>query len=493
MRFGDSETLEMNDWVATEFTKRKARRADRQISQAAKSGHFPSFTNLENIRNCLLRDGVTCMLHPAINQIRQLIVDVLFPANDGTNFSHRQEAIKLLSEAISLRQSQDDDSFRAAFTSIAQDEMVFNSVRSLMAQFETEDDEETEHDGLPLTLGHSKPPTRDQAQPILSNHFFMILNEALAILTELKEIGDKQQAFGTKIPGMNGRTKPPSQRERRRHLKDFGMSESQLEDFLVLINGGPLEPDPDDDLAVELYANDLDIELLIPSNPQITKINNGASVSDTWDTINSVLDALLERCVLPVKRGRRTKKNTMDENHAKNQATKVKALLMEIEIGGNRVRSRVESQAISEFYSRLTNYGKTQSFGGPLSQPQNQHPQVAPSGHARSKTLSEPATGRKRKYVDELPSVSQSPAAVMPLPNATNPFADDGLAVPPVSDSALSPTVNVDYTLDKIQSSHSSNTLRSTLPPPVPVEPQIQAYTGYPQFRHTQPPERFRS
>ena len=475
----------MNDWIATEFTKRKTRRADRQISQAAKSGHFPSFANPEHIRNSLVREGVTCMLHPAVNQVRQLVVDVLFPTQDRTSFSHRHESIQLLSEAISLRQSQDDDLFRAAFTSIAQDEMAFNSIRLLMEQFETEDDEETEQDGLPLTLANSKPLTRDTAQPILSNHFFTTLNEALAILIELKEIGDKQQAVGTKILGLNGRTKPPSPREHRQYLKEFGMSELQLEDFLVLINGGPLEPDPDDDLAVELHGNDLDIELPMSSNLQITKINNGASNSDIWDTINSVLEALLERCILPLKRGRRTKKNATDENHAKEQATKVKALLMEIEIGGNRVRSRIESQAISEFYGRLTNYGKTQSFGGPLSQPQNQGPQAAPADHTRSKVLGEPSTGRKRKYGDELPSVSQSPAAVMPLPNATNPFADGVLASPPVPDSTLSPIVNMDYTSNKTRSSHSPNTFRHTLPLPVPVEPQVQAYTGYPQFRHT--------
>lgn len=473
IRLGDAETPEKSKWVINEIVRRRARRQEKQISQAAKSGDFPLFSNSETIRENLLTSSSEIGLHASAQRLRRLVVDVLFPAHDKGEASHRHQSLRVLSEAMSNGDAQVDENFQTVFANIAGHEVACNAIRSAMEPFIPEDDEEAEEEGT----GKSHSLALDIPQ----NHIIVTLNKVLQLLRELDDIGNKQEkASLAKVTKAKFGARNPSQRDNRLHLKEFGISESQLEDFLVSINGGPLEPDSDDDLAAELFENDLVIEVPSPVSPQSAK-NTELSDSDIWDIINQVLETFLERCLSKPKRGRRTKKSLADENRAKERAQKVEDLLMDIGIGSDRPLNDVESEAVSEFCIRLRSFKDTQSLGEDL-------PIPTVLAHCiplpRCDPIDTPdANGlQKHKPTDDSIEIGHSPAAALALPDGTNPFADDDMAMPPsknhrsiLSSSPRNTEAQSSHTLKIVGVQHQTS--------PNSFDAQIPSYGSYPQFR----------
>ena len=131
-------------------------------------------------------------LHPSAQELRRLVLDVLFPTND-TEASHRHQLLRILSETITNGDAQVDESFQAVFADIAANEVAFNAIRSTMDPFIPEDDEEGgEYEGAPE-----------------ENHLISILNKVLQLLRELNDIGNGQQtASPVKIVRPGGPRKP---------------------------------------------------------------------------------------------------------------------------------------------------------------------------------------------------------------------------------------------------------------------------------------------
>ena len=262
------------------------------------------------------------------------------------------------------------------------------------------------------------------------------------------------------------------------------MSESQLEAFLVTVNGGSLEPDSDDDLAMELFGNDLAIQ--VPPREGLKSVKHTkASEADFSNITNQVLITLLERCISKPKRGRRTKKSLMDENRAKERAQQVEDLLRDIDIGNGQVFNDAKLQAISEFCSRLRSFKKTGSFG--------EEDLIMPPIEARSPpspnyipTIVSPdsvVVGPKVTVNGDSVLPGNSPVAALHLPNATNPFADDDMAIPTASHSVHPPPPSRGFPTTEAQF-HALKATRAVHQQPLNIlDPQIPSYGTYPQFR----------
>jgi hypothetical protein len=396
-------------------------------------GQFPDLPSSSSIHRAFIEQDSKSGPSKVVT-LRKLIVNCLFPQDGNSGQDKRTQAAKAV-RASMLDSDYDDETFVEAFKGIACSIEALKSVKIGLGLYDSDEEEEKQVESeygepsLPkrlrtesvrsdvhetLTSSHNRVsvviPARDETSSPFAQHpsqedntlvatekldaMTKALNEAFKILNELKDTNSIVGAVDIeKLKAQNRRdflcTATYSD------LKAIGMNGQDIEHFIQIAHGEGEGDSSEDDFEEDSQETETTRDASIATEPVLD--------GDVWQTIDSVIDYLVQKRTLAEKRANRKKKSHLAKGPtAKEQANKVRQLLADAGIRSNCILNRSQSQAFSNFYRNIVGLGVRQPTVN--SSPATRRREKLPLAPTSMQTR-----GAKRKHAetsDETTSVS---------------------------------------------------------------------------------------
>ena len=345
----------------------------------------------------------------------------------------------------------DDQTIKAAFESIAQNDAAFQSVKAALGVSTLEDDDdEVLHfsDAGKVANASSSKTAGKRSTNSSPNHsltendtskvedMIKAMHEALAILTDMNDFKPYASPYAnldSSTPAAslpNGSANSSHSAGKRATLEEVGFTEAQLDRFLTAANGGrPWQNDDENDYDDSDDSDDDCIEVTgeekMSEESTTTMVVGDELDSDILKTINMVIDRLVEkRIATEVAAQPVGSKNPVNGYNAQVQADKARKLLSDAGLRSNVFLTRDMSQAVSQFYNQLRQHLDPDAQGFKLPEPSS-FPHAEITEQTQPSTPTSALSNRlKRKFSEiglEISTPSVSLTQPSPSPSSGTP------------------------------------------------------------------------
>ena len=352
-------------WIEEQFIKRRNKLETKQRLLASQAGKYPELKIAREVRASMVAKDST--LSTKEQEIRSLIVDLLFPRGQKSKASLTKTAKAFLA-AVGESNTSKDEILSTVLKGIADTSEAMKSIRAEVATDEVEVDESSnpngdgsagleggatslstrpKNPGKPPMTAVATPPASSESIEVDASEMMKAINDAVAILAQINDAKSRPSS----------RVKDRQEKSSQKKGAKSAPTVIDLDVFLVTANAGPLngmqgevdEEEEDEDYEME----DANEDETVPDQDEETDEDDPTNAGDTpdsavWSSINQLIDQLVsKRLEFDAKTRNKSGFN------ARAQAKKARKLLENANLRANFAMTKANSKAISHLYTQL--------------------------------------------------------------------------------------------------------------------------------------------